>query len=118
MRNQNVAAAIGMALGGVIHWVGDKGIQWRIEDELKTKYAAAIENILNRGEGVLIIIQMQEWAYPDFNGMRGRMLGLSLSGGASQKDALTKWRSIPRLLQGPAKGWRCFENYGWIPPAY
>ncbi len=116
MRNQNAAAAIGMALAGGIQWLGDKGIQWRIEEDLKTKHATAIENILNRGEGVLIIIHMQEWAYPDFNGMRARAYhGISLAGGSSQDDALNKWRSVPRLLQGPAKGWRCFENYGWIP---
>ena len=117
MRNQNAAAAIGIALGGGIQALGDKGIQWRIEDDLKTKHAAAIQNILNRGEGVLIIIHMQEWAYPDFNGMRARAYhGLSLIGGSRQDDALMSWRNTSRLLQGPAKGWRCFENYGWIPP--
>ncbi|HTH37308.1 MAG TPA: hypothetical protein VL572_05040 [Pyrinomonadaceae bacterium] len=118
MRNQNVAAAIGTALAGGIQWIGDKGIAMRIEDDLQTKYKAGIEAILKRGEGVLVIIHMKEWLIPDFNGMRGRMyLGISLSGGSSQEDAMANWKAVPRLLQGPGSGWRCYDNYAWIPPS-
>ncbi len=116
-RNQGAAAAFGMALGSGIQWLGNKGIQMRIEEDLQTKYKTAIENILNRGEGVLIIIHMQEWSLADYNGMRGRAYhGLSLSGGVSYDDAMEKWTGVSRLLQGPSPGWRCFENYSWIPP--
>jgi len=116
--NQNAMAAIGVALESGLMWLGDIGIERNVRRQLETTYAMAIQNILNRGDGVLVIMEMQEWKIPDFNGMRGRMLlSVSVIGGRTQADALDEWRRTPRFLQGADPGWQTFERYGWIPPA-
>ena len=98
---------LGQLLGAGLQWHGDIGIQHNVEKQLNTTYAKAIAAHFSRGNGVLVIIHMQEWAQEDFNGMRARtLLGVSIEGGPNQKAALDRWQSQPRLLQGPAEGWR------------
>lgn len=111
-------ALLGQLLGTAIQSIGDFGIQWRVQREVETTYAQTIQHMLARGDGVLVIIALQEWIQPDFNGMRGRgLLSVYVQGGPTQAAALENWRGVPRLLQGPAKGWRVFERYAWIDPS-
>jgi hypothetical protein len=116
--NQAAAAAIGQALGAGLQAIGDIFIERRIRRELETTHAPAIASILNRGEGVLIIVRLQEWARPDFNGNRARgLLSVLVEGGPTQQEALNRWRTTPKYLQGPPNGWRVMpERYSWIPP--
>jgi hypothetical protein len=117
MKNQNAAAAIGVALGSGIQWLGDVGIERKVKRELETTHLTAIQAILNRGEGVLVIVRLEQWIIPDFNGMRARsLLSVSVTGGTSQEAAINEWRNTPRLLTGAAIGWESFERYSWIPP--
>jgi hypothetical protein len=117
LQNHDVMAMLGQLLGAGLQWLGDIGIQRNVENQLKTTYARAIADHFSRGNGVLVIIHMQEWAQEDFNGMRGRaLLGVSIEGGLNQKAALANWRSQPRLLQGAADGWRAYDQYVWIDP--
>lgn len=117
MKNQNAAAAIGVALGSGIQWLGDIGIERKVKHELETTLLPAVQAILNRGDGVLVIVRLEEWIIPDFNGMRARsLLSVDVAGGRTQEAALNEWRSTPKLLKGPAPGWQSFERYNWIPP--
>ena len=77
----DVAAFLGAAMGGFFQWLGDVGVQRRIEHDLRTVHQAAIRRILAGGQGVLIVIRMQEWETADFNGMRARgYLGINVHG--------------------------------------
>ncbi len=117
IQNQDLMAIFGQLLGAGLQWIGDIGIQRNVENELKTTHAKSIAASFSRGEGVLVIIHLQEWAQEDFNGMRARsLLGVSIQGGANQKAALDTWQRQPRLLKGPAEGWRAFDQYSWIDP--
>ena len=114
LQNQNAMAFLGMALGAGLQWLGDIGIRRNIENQLKTTFAKRIGEEFAQGNGVLVIIRMQEWARPDFNGMRARgLLGVYVEGGKTQEEALEKWRQ-PKLLQGPPEGWRDYEEYMWL----
>jgi hypothetical protein len=114
--NQAAMALLGQLLGSAIQGIGDLGIQRNIQEQLRTTHAAAIDQYLSQGYGVLIIIRMQEWETPDFNGMRGRgLLGVHVEGGPTQAAALNKWRQR-KFLQGPPEGWRTYEEYSWIDP--
>jgi hypothetical protein len=116
LSNHDVMAALGMALGAAIQFVGDLGTQRRIRSELETRYAAEIQRILSQGDGVLIIIVMQEWIIPDFNGMRARgLLDVCIQRGPNQTAALQSWQQ-PKYLKGPPEGWRAYEQYVWIDP--
>jgi hypothetical protein len=116
--NQAAMAVVGQLIGGAIQSLGDIGIRRRVESELRTTHAGAIERILGSGQGVLVIMRMQEWNIPDFSGNRARaLIGVSVQGGESEDDALYRWRATPRLLAGPANGWRSFEQYAWMGPA-
>jgi hypothetical protein len=115
---QGAAAAIGVALGSAIQWLGDVGIERRVRQELETTHARAIETILGRGDGVLVIVSLEEWGTPDDLGRRARsFLGAYVRGGKTEEAALTAWRTEAKLLTGPAPGWRAFERYAWMPPA-
>lgn len=115
--NHAAMAIVGQALGAGLQALGDVGIQRRIRQELATAHAQSITNILNRGEGVLVMIVLQEWERPDGNGMRARgLLSVLVTGGPTQQEALARWRHTPQLLQGPPRGWRVRTEYSWIPP--
>jgi hypothetical protein len=115
---QAAAAAAGVALGEAIQWLGDVGIARRVRQEIETTNARAIENIFARGEGVLVIVRLEEWGTPDDLGRRARgLLSVSVQGGKTEQTALTAWQTQPKLLAGPAPGWRSFEKYAWLPPA-
>ena len=110
-------AMLGQLLGSAIQSIGDIGIRRNIQQQLATTHATTIERYLAQGDGVLVIIRMQEWATPDFNGMRARsLLDVHVVGGRDEATALAKWRQ-PKYLQGPPKGWRTYEEYAWIDPS-
>lgn len=116
--NQAAMAVIGQMVGGAIQSIGDAGIRWRVEKALKTTHAPAIERILAGGGGVLVVIRMQEWRIPDWNGQRARsLIGVSVEGGRTEAEALNAWRGTPRIMQGPGLGWRYYEQYAWIDPS-
>jgi len=118
LRNQDAMAVLGVALGIGIQWIGDIGIQRNVQNELTTTYAREIADILARGNGVLVIIRMQEWSQEDFNGMRARtLLGVSIQEGLTQQGALNSWQQTPRYLRGAADGWRTFDQFLWIDPS-
>jgi hypothetical protein len=111
-----VMAAAGVMLGEFAQWLGDIGISRRIDEELKTTHAAAIQTALASGKGVLIIVRLQEWAQPDFNGMRARgYLGVYVQPGFTQNEALERWNQ-PKFINLPPEGWRAIENYVWVDP--
>ncbi|MBI3681949.1 MAG: hypothetical protein HY235_16325 [Acidobacteria bacterium] len=115
--NQAAMALLGQLLSGAIQSLGDIGTRREVQRRLQTTHAAAIQNILARGDGVLVIIAMQEWIIPDFNGNRARgLLSVYVEGGPTQTAALASWRNTPKLLQGPPLGWRRYEQYAWIDP--
>lgn len=116
LKNQAAMAALGQMLGVSIQMVGDWAVQRRIQSELETTHAGEIIGHLSRGNGVLVIIRMQEWAIPDFNGMRARgLLGVYVEGGATQREAIESWQK-PKIIQEAPLGWRSFERYAWIDP--
>ncbi len=116
--NQAAMMLLGQLLGAGIQFIGDIGIRRQVQQKLSTTHAADIQAILSRGDGVLVIISMQEWEQPDDNGMRARtLLEVYIQGDPTQAIALTNWQTIPKLLAGPAKGWRKFEQYFWIDPS-
>jgi len=119
LSNQDAAAAIGMALGVAIQAIGDYGIRRRVENEVEVKQRPALDTILRRGEGVLIIVRLEQWKIADNNGMKARSLvGVYVCGGKTRDEALATWRNTPRLMQGPADGWEMMpEQYGWIAPS-
>jgi hypothetical protein len=87
-----------------------------VERELQTTHAATIATHLASGNGVLIVIRMQEWVVPDFNGMRARgLLGVYIEGGPTQAEALRAWNK-PKLINQPPEGWRAYEQFIWIDP--
>lgn len=116
-RYVNAAALFGSLLGSLAQWIGDIGIQRQIRSRLENELAQQVSSTLIRGEGVLVIIQLQEWETPDLQGRRARgLLAVNVQGGASQQAARQTWDSVPRLLQGPPRGWRVATQYAWIPP--
>lgn len=115
--NQAAMEWLGQMLGSAIQWLGDIGIRRQIEWELKSTHAKEIEEHLSRGDGVLVIIRMQEWIIPDFNGMRARgLLGVYVEGGRTQQAALEEWQK-PKIVKGPPLGWRSYEEYFWLDPS-
>jgi len=118
LQNQDAMAMLGVSLGLAIQWFGDVVTRQQFQRELQIKHGAAISGHLNRGDGVLVIARMQEWALPDFNGMRARgLLGVYIEPGKTQDEALANWRK-PKLVKEPPFGWRAYENYVWIDPNY
>ncbi|MDJ0597819.1 MAG: DUF4157 domain-containing protein [Crocosphaera sp.] len=113
------AAMIGQLLGSAIQSIGDIGIQRRIQSELQQRWSGITQyRTDNPNQGVLVVITLQEWATPDFLGRRARSF-LSLTtayGGRTEAEAIRRWQATPRLLQGPARGWRPRTQYLWIPP--
>jgi hypothetical protein len=119
LRDQDVMAVLGIALGMLAQWIGDLHDQRRVVKELQTTRANEIRTILSQGQGVLIIIRMEEWRYPDFNGMRARhLLGVIVRGGPNAVTALQSWQNEPQLLRSPMQGWWAYEHYLWIDPSY
>jgi hypothetical protein len=115
--NQDAMSMLGEMLGQLIQSLGDIGIRRNVQQKLADTHAKYIEQALARGEGILIIISMQEWAIPDFNGQRARsLLAVYVQSGRNEAEALSQWRGQPRLMQGPGKGWRTYEEYAWIAP--
>jgi hypothetical protein len=103
--NSNAMAMIGVALGGFLQSLGDWAIGRRVQELLATTNARAIQTILGTGQGVLVIIAMQEWEQPDYNGMRARaLMGVSVHGGREQASALHSWQHMARLVEGAPKG--------------
>jgi hypothetical protein len=116
-RYMNAAALFGSLLGSLAQWIGDIGIQQKIRNCLENELVQEVASILVRGEGVLVIIQLQEWATPDVQGRRGRgLLDVLVQGGHTQQAAQQAWERTPHLLKGPPRGWRVVTQYGWIPP--
>lgn len=114
--NQAAMAVVGQLLGAALQAIGDYGIQRRVRQELEGQ-AAAVANILGRGEGVLVIVALQEWETEDFNGNRVRnFLDLYLEGGPDQATAMRRWQGTPRYLKNAPPGWRVKTQYSWIPP--
>jgi hypothetical protein len=116
-RYVNAAALFGSLLGSLAQWIGDIGIQQQIRSRLENELRQAVSSLLMRGQGVLVIIRLQEWAIPDIQGRRARgLLGVHVQGGASQQAARQAWENTPRVLQGPPQGWRVATQYAWISP--
>jgi hypothetical protein len=115
--NQAAMAALGVMLGELIQSLGDIGIRRKVQEKLGTTYAKYIEQAFARGEGVLVIVRIQEWDASNYNDQRARsLLAVYVESGPNQAAALANWRGQPRLLQGPAEGWRAYEQYAWIAP--
>jgi hypothetical protein len=116
-RYMNAAAFFGSLLGSLAQWIGDIGIQKQISNRLENELVQGVISILMRGEGVLIIIQLQEWETPDVQGRRGKvLLDVLVQGGPTQQAAQQAWERTPHLLKGPPRGCRVITQYGWIPP--
>jgi hypothetical protein len=117
LTDQQIGAFLGLALGAFLQWLGDLGIQREVDRRLKTELAPQIQSILERGDGVLIVISLEETEQEDNNGKRARLLlAVYVHGGKTESEARASWENTPRLLRGPAKGWRTVTQYGWIPP--
>jgi hypothetical protein len=115
--NQNVAGAIGSALGAFAQWLGDTAIEREIRRRLENELGSAVQTILARGHGVLVVIALQEWEMADDQGRRARqLLDVYVEGGGSEQQARDTWERTPRLLKGAPKGWRASTHYAWIPP--
>ena len=111
----NAAALVGSLLGSLAQWIGDIGIQRQIRNYLENELVQEVTSILMRGEGVFVIIRLQEWKAPDFQGRRGRgLLDVLIQGGRTQQAAQQAWEHTPHLLKGPPRGWRVVARYGLI----
>ena len=100
-------------------------VSWRVNREvekLAPRIEAAIDGVEQRHRqsrsdaGVLVVVGTQEWATPDPTGTRAQMfLELHLGGaGTNAATVLREYRSRPKLLQGPAQGWRRKDSYVWV----
>jgi hypothetical protein len=113
-RCANVAGLIGSLLGSLAQSIGDIAIHRKIRNRLD-ELQQPINSILMRGDGVLIIIRLQEWEMADYQGRRARnLLGVYIKGGATQ--AAAKQAFSNSLLEAPARGWRVVTEYMWIEP--
>ncbi len=114
-RNQNAVAAIGIAFESGMFWLQQKGIAREVRRRLETDYRDYVQQALNRGEGVLAIIYMDEWVLPDVNGFHPKMMvGLAVQSGSTQAEAMERYRSRPNLTPGPSANCRLYETYQWI----
>jgi len=118
MGNQAAVAMAGVMLESLMMSIGDYGIERQVKQQLQTRFATAIGNSLSQGQGVLVIVSLQQWQQEDFNGMKARMLlSVNIEPGPTMDAALKSWRGIPRLLAGAPPGWDVIETYSWIAPA-
>jgi hypothetical protein len=116
--NQDVAAALGSALGGLAEKLGEFLIEREVRRRLENELARSVRHILARGDGVLVVVALQEWEIPDFQGRRARgLLDVYVEGAPNEQTARRKWEDAPHLLKGAPKGWRVITQYGWVPPA-
>lgn len=113
--NQNAMAAIGIALEAGAGWLQDRAIAAEVRRRIETDYRDYVQQALNRGDGVLVIIYMDEWILPDVNGFHPKMLaGVGVQSGRTQEDALDTYRSRPNLTPGSSSHCRIYETYQWV----
>jgi hypothetical protein len=114
--NQQAMAAFGLALGAGIRSLGDIGIERQIRSRIEGPMMEEIGRIHANGYGCLIVVRVQEWIMPDFNGMRARdLLGVYSQHGLSSAEAIWLWENASKLTAAPLKGWRDMApTYIWI----
>lgn len=117
-RNQNAMAALGIALESGMMWLQQKGIAREVKRRLETSYKNYLQQAFDRGEGVLVIVYMEEWILPDVNGFHPKMmLGVGVEAGRTRDLAMDKHLSTPSITPGPSSTLsRPFEQYQWISP--
>jgi hypothetical protein len=114
----NAAGVIGAVLGDLAQAIGDIGIQRQVRQRLENELQPGVTAILMRGEGVLVIIRLQEWEVADFQGRRAHtLLDVHIQGGASEQQARQAYENRSGVYQGPPKGWRVANQYAWMPPS-
>lgn len=114
-RNQNAMAAVGIAFESGMDWLQQKGIAREVQRRIETDYRDYVQQAFNRGDGVLVIVYMQEWILPDVNGFHPKMMqGMSVHAGRTREEALANYNSRPNLTPGPSANCRTYEMYQWI----
>lgn len=121
---QNAAAeAVGEALGDALETIRERGIRYRTDEEiakLTPKIKAYQE--AHPTEGVLIAVQIQTWD-PNWRPTEARPTRSFVSvvpqfGGKSKDEAIDRWQSEPKFLEGPSEGSWMGTDFVWIPPGH
>lgn len=116
-QNQNAWAYVGMKIAGAIHDLNNRAIQAQVQSQLETMYKDQVERTLAGGQGVLVIINIQEPILEDVNGYRSRVLrSIVLKSGPSSEVTLNGWNSENRFGIGPDPNCRIVEEYLWLDP--
>lgn len=115
------AAALGVALGDALETLNELGIRYRIDEELAklTPKIKAYQEA-HPTEGVLIAVQIQTWD-PNWRPTDARPTRSFVSlvpqfGGKSKDEAIDRWESEPKFLQGTSQGSWMGTDFVWIPP--
>lgn len=125
-KNQSLADAIGRSMSRFALWLGEREIRNKVASELENR-KAEIKDAIKRGNGVLIIISLEEWENADFQGNRvARFKGLGIKEGkgdviesAMPKEPQSYNNPHPNTTYKelkPPNGWRNVWEFGWISP--
>jgi hypothetical protein len=92
IQNQGMVAFFGQMLGVGMTWLAGYGIERSVEELLRTKHAAEISAIHQRGQGVLVVVALERYAGPDECRVPiPRLVSINLVGGDNVEAALETW---------------------------
>jgi hypothetical protein len=120
---QGAAAVVGFALGEAAMWLEDLVIRSQVREQIDSNYARAIDNVAARGDGLLVIVVLEEWAGPDDAGRKKKyFLMATVRGARTAKAAVTGWAQdvLAGRVNMPSptnENRRRVEKYAWFPPA-
>ena len=88
-------------------------VSYRVNREI-TQRADQIRRQMPKDGGVLLCVGMEESELPDPMGTR-MFLSLHIAGaGKDPRSVFHGYLTQPRLVQGPAEGWRRRDEYIWV----
>jgi hypothetical protein len=113
--NQDAVAFIGVGIGVVSSWINEKRIARKVEEQLRTTYSDQIRTIHQNGQGALVIVRIERYAYPspDYHLENAELMGIDVVGGANFEEAMSKWKQ-PKYLIAPDPDYRVDESYMWL----
>lgn len=114
---QNAAALFGTLLASALHRANNWSINAQVQKQLESTYKSQVEGAFANGQGVLVIINIQEPVREDVNGFRSQVLrSIVLKPGPSAELTLRQWRSADSFGVGPDPNCRITEQYLWLDP--
>jgi hypothetical protein len=116
--NQAAVAMLGTALIGLEAWLCEYGIQRQVERVLATTLSRSMAEIKSRGEGVLVIVNIQRFRPVGDIMLQPSLLSVFVQGGRNYSEALDNWLRPGGIASGPPnwKDWYVETKYGWSDP--